>query len=228
MSKKNIARGSATRTANMNKRKQQILDCAGQIISTQGIEALTLPKLADEAGVTIPTIHNLIGKKSDIFEKLANEMVDKIGEALSAQQISDPITAAETFIDKLMELYASNEALYKAAFVVGERNKLFDHENPEGIFAKSLQLTIQVCQHGKAQGYLLGEIDAIKLAHELFGCQRLARYDWMNDYIDLSHYRSQVLVGMFVIFAADASATYKTQLLAKIDALSAQSNVVKP
>jgi len=220
MSAKAIARGSATRTANMNKRRELILSCAGSIIAKEGIEALTLPKLATEAAVTIPTIHNLFGKKSDIFQKLVEEMVARIGQALSSQDVSEPITAAVTFIDNLLALYSSNEDLYKAAFVAGERNKLFEHELPTGIFAKSLQLTTQVCRHAQDNGFLEGNIKTEYLAKELFGCQRLARYDWINGYINLTTYRKQVLVGMYIIFAADATPNYRKKLLAQIEKLS--------
>lgn len=219
MNEKKPARGSATRTANMNKRREQILTRAGSIIAKEGFEALTLNRLALESNVTVPTIHNLVGKKSDIFKQLVEQVVESVEQALIHQDISDPITAAETSIDKLMELYSSNEDLYKAAFVAGERAKIFEHELPTGIFSKSLQLTINVCNHGIQEGYLEGNIDPIRLAHELFGCQRLARHDWVQSYIDLDSYRNQVLIGMFILFAADASPAYRKQLLAKIESL---------
>ena len=220
MTTKTVARGSAKRTENMNKRREQILSCAGSIIASKGIEALTLPKLAEEAEVTIPTIHNLIGKKSDIFKRLVEIMVSKVEHALSQQNANEPIVAAETFVDKLLELFASNEDFYKAAFVAGESSQLFEHKLPTGIFAKSLQLTINLCLHAKEQGHLEGKIDTIQLAHELFGCQRLARYDWMHGYIDLKTYRKQVLAGMYILFASDASPNYRVQLLNKLNALN--------
>ena len=214
-----IARGSSTRTANMNKRRHQILSCAGKLIAADGIEAFTLKRLAQDAEVTVPTIHNLIGKKSDIFEKLVEDMVRRVEEALNFQTTGDPITAAETSIDKLMELFSGNETFYKAAFVAGERIDLFEHTEPGGIFASSLNLAIQVCQLGREQGYLQGEIDTSQLAHEVFGCQRLARHDWVQGYIDLKTYRRQALAGMFIIFAADATADYRVKLLERINSL---------
>ena len=220
MAIKSLARGSATRTANKNKRRSHILACAGQIIATQGMDALTLSKLAKKADVTVPTIHNLIGKKSDIYRMLVEEMLTRVDEALTATEITDPIEAAETTIDKLMELFSRNEALYKAAYVVGERDKLFEHDNPNGIFRKSLGITIRVCEIAKTSGYLEGKIDTSLLAHEIFGCQRLARYDWIQGYIDLKEYRTQALSGMFIAMAADATPAYRERLRDKIDALS--------
>ncbi|MEM7359073.1 MAG: helix-turn-helix domain-containing protein [Pseudomonadota bacterium] len=218
---KNIARGSATRTANMLKRRDHILECASNIIAKRGFEAFTLSELAAEAQVTVPTIHNLLGKKSQIVERLVEETVTRTQAVLSEPTSTDPTLAIEGFIDKLMELFSSNEDLYKAAFVAGEREKLFEHKMAEGIFHRSLELAKKVCRDAKENRYLRGEIDTDKLAHQLFGCQRLARQDWMQGYIDLDTYRTQVLIGMFITLAADAKPSFKKQLLDKIANLQA-------
>lgn len=219
MSQKPIARGSATRTANMNKRREQILSCAGDLIAEGGLDAFTLNKLAAAADVTIPTIHNLIGKKSDIFERLVDEMIEQVEAALLQQKVQEPIESAQTFIDQLLELYRGSEGLYKAAFVAGEQVKLFEHEKPKGVFAKSLALSVQVCEKAKDNGLLEGHISSNQLAQELFGCQRLARGDWVNGYINLTEYRNQVLTGMYIVFAADAESNYRKKLFSEIEKL---------
>lgn len=216
---KPIARGSATRAANKLKRRDHILSCAGKLIAEGGIDAFTLSQLAKKAEVTVPTIHNLLGRKSQIFEKLVEEMVSGVGQVLAASEVDDPILAVEAFTDKLMDLYAQNEELYRAAFVAGEKSKLFDQGQPNGIFANSLEIAVQVCEAGKEHGYLQGDIDSRLLAKQLFASQRLTRHDWMHGYLDLAAYRSQVLIGMFVTLTADASPDYKKRLIKCISEL---------
>jgi len=222
MPTKTLARGSATRTANKLRRKERILACARQIIATQGYDALTLSQLATDAEVTIPTIHNLLGKKSQIIEHLVGDVVLRIGQVLSHQTGDDPILAVQVFTEELISLYARDEILYKAAFVAGERAKLFEHQSPQGIFMRSLGLATHVCEDAKVKGYLKGEIEANILAEQLFGCQRLARHDWMNNYIDLNVYKSRVLSGMFIILAADATPEFKERLTTEIKALDSR------
>ena len=222
MSTKTLARGSVTRTANKMRRKERILSCAQQIIATQGYDALTLAQLASDAKVTIPTIHNLLGKKSQIIEHLVGDVVSRIGQVLSRQIGGDPISVIQLFTDELISLYAADEALYKAAFVAGDRAKLFEHQTPQGIFMRSIGLTVQVCANAKTKGYLLGEIETDILAEQLFGSQRLARHDWMNNYIDLKAYKSRVLSGMFTVLAADAAPSFRKRLISEIRELSVQ------
>jgi len=215
-----IARGTKTRTANMKKRRAQILACAGDIIAQDGFDSLTLSKLATKAQVTVPTIHNLIGKKEQIYELLVDQMVVSIEDALSAQDVSDPITSAETFINQLIALFRENESLYKAAFVAGERISFFNQITSNGIYMRSLKLAKQICFDGVKNGYLEGNIDGEQMAWQIFACQRIARYDWMNGYIDLDTYRTNVLTGMYISYGMDATPKFKKRLIEKIQKLN--------
>lgn len=219
MSSPVVARGNVTRQANKKLRRQRILDIAKTLIASQGFEAFTLSQLAREAGVSTPTIHNLFGKKDDIFQELVSQMVDTIGLALSNPDMSDPIEGAEVFTDNLLQLYKQDEAFYRSAFMAADRTGLFDPELPSGIFHQSLQIAERLCIQALEDGFLQGNIETAKLAQQLFACQRLARQDWVNGYIDLDRYRQQVLTGICITYAADATPDFHHRLCQQIEAL---------
>jgi len=214
-----VARGLATRIINKNKRRNHILDCAGALIAEEGFDALTLAKLAVRADVTVPTIHNLLGKKVDILDALVTERMAEIMRAGTSLDSTDPISAVESFVDNLLDLLATNEPLYRAAFIAGERIKFFEHQSSSGIFARSIEEARLVCRDAVATGDLEGHIDTDQIASRLFASQRLARQDWMNGYIDLKTYRNQVMIGMFITLCADASPKFKKRLVKKINLL---------
>lgn len=220
MSSPVVARGNVTRQANKKLRRKRILDIAKTLIASQGFEAFTLSQLAREAGVSTPTIHNLFGKKDDIFQELVSQMVDTIGLALSNPDMSDPIEGAEVFTDNLLQLYKQDEAFYRSAFMAADRTGLFDPELPSGIFHQSLQIAERLCTQALEDGFLQGNIETAKLAQQLFSCQRLARQDWVNGYIDLDRYRQQVLTGICITYAADATPDFHHRLRQKIQALN--------
>ena len=219
MSSPTLARGNITRQANKKLRRQRILDIAKHLIASQGFEAFTLSHLAKEAGVSTPTIHNLFGKKDNIFQELVSQMVNTISLALSNPDVSDPIEGAEVFTDNLLRLYKQDEAFYRSAFMAADRTGLFDHKLPDGIFHQSLQIAERLCTEAKENGFLKGNIATATLAEQLFACQRLARQDWVNGYIDLQRYRKQVLIGMYITYAADASPDFYKMLCNKINEL---------
>ena len=213
------ARGNVTRQANKKLRRQRILDTAKNLIASQGFEAFTLIQLAREAGVSSPTIHNLFGKKDDIFQELVSQMVNTISQALSNPDMSGPIEGAEVFTDNLLNLYREDEAFYRSVFMAAERTRLFDPELSSGIFHQSLRIAQRLCTRALEDGFLQGNIETAKLAKELLACQRLARHDWVNGYIDLDGYRQQVLTGIYITYAADATPDFHHRLCQKIQAL---------
>ncbi|MEM1154766.1 MAG: helix-turn-helix domain-containing protein [Pseudomonadota bacterium] len=220
MTNKQLARGNATRQANKELRRQKILDIARDLIATQGLDDFTLKELATRAEVTLPTVHNLFGKKNDIVLELFRDLVARIDDVLAEPELLDPISSAEAFIDKLLEMYSADEAFYRAAFLGGERLGLFEQEMSDGIFKKSLVVAERLCRQAQLQGYLQGRVDTRWMAEQLFNTQRMARQDWVNGYIGLVRYRQQVLIGMLITFAADATADFHEQICDKIEQLS--------
>lgn len=220
MMKPSPARGLKTRTENKHKRREFILACAGDIIAKHGLDALTIARLAKQSNVTIPTVHNLLGRRADILDTLVREAMSDVMRAATDFDPSDTISALEDFIDGLIGLIATNETYYRAAFIAGERINFFEHESADGIVANSRNHARAICARAIKQGKLMGEIDEKQISLRLFSSQRLARLDWMHGYIDLKTYRKQVLTGMFITLCADASADFKAELLHQLKTLS--------
>ena len=59
-------------------RRERIFNTAKRLIATKGLEYFTVNELANEAGVTTPTVHNLFGKKSDIIKELVSELIEQM------------------------------------------------------------------------------------------------------------------------------------------------------
>lgn len=215
------SRGHATRTANKLRRRARILDCAREIIAADGYDALTLSQLARAAEVSVPTIHNLLGRKSDIIELIVGDVVDRVGAVLSRPALPGPIETVEAFTDTLTALYAENEALYRAAYLAGERTALFTQDAPDSIYRRSLDLALDVVRQAADGGDLCGEIAPEWLAAQMFGAQRLARLDWVQGYIDLHGYRRRTLSGVFIALLADATPAFRARLLTRLSALDA-------
>ena len=78
MKKPTTALGDKTRQANKKLRRERIFDVAKRLIAEKGIEDFTISELAEEAGVTTPTIHNLFGKKSDIIRELVSTLIEEM------------------------------------------------------------------------------------------------------------------------------------------------------
>ena len=90
------ALGNVTRQANKKLRRERIFNIAKRLIAAKGLEEFTISELADEAGVTTPTIHNLFGKKSDIIRELVSNLIEQMqGNVLNPP--IDPIEKCKVF-----------------------------------------------------------------------------------------------------------------------------------
>ncbi len=67
----------------MQKRRDRILEEAGQLLSRNDTSAFSLRKLAEAADVTVPTLYNLIGNKDAILVKLGSKMLERIERELA-------------------------------------------------------------------------------------------------------------------------------------------------
>ncbi|GIR70410.1 MAG: hypothetical protein CM15mP74_16610 [Halieaceae bacterium] len=112
------ARGQTTRLANKERRKARILSEARNLIAEEGFDALTISELAVRSEVTIPTVHNLLGKKNDIVLAVFRGLVDNIDAVLAEPDLVDPVLVSEVFIDKIVALYGSDEVFTAPPFSV--------------------------------------------------------------------------------------------------------------
>ena len=68
----------STRSKNMSKRRDTILREARTLIANEGFEALKIRELAVRAGLTVPTIYNLIGGKKEILAIIIQQLVEQL------------------------------------------------------------------------------------------------------------------------------------------------------
>jgi AcrR family transcriptional regulator len=211
MAGSNKALGNVARQANKKLRRERILGIAKKLIARNGLEAFTLSQLAEEAGVTSPTIHNLFGKKSDIVEELVAEMIEAAAGAFLQAAPSDIIENTYFAADRAFDQFGEDEDFWRAAFQAAEHLSLFDPRDQNGLHPRAFELA-KPRQEWRADGHLLGNVATHLIWKRVHDAQRLARLDWVSGYIDLKQYRRQVVEGILMTYAADASPALQVRL----------------
>ena len=212
------ALGNETRQANKKLRRERIFNIAKRLIAEKGLEDFTISELAEEAGVTKPTIHNLFGKKSDIIKELVSNLIEQMQDN-SLNPPIDPIENAKFFVDNVVALFEQDTDFYRAAFMSAEQVKLFDPTIPDGLFQRAQQLAAPRKEWYES-GLLLGNIEPSTIMKRVHNSNRLGRIDWVSGYIDLNQFRHQVLEGILLAYASDASPELYVRLIEEINGLS--------
>ena len=218
MKKSGQALGNVTRQANKKLRRERIFNIAKRLIAAKGLEDFTISELADEAGVTTPTIHNLFGKKSDIIKELVSNLIEQMQGAAVNPPI-DPIENAKFFVDNVVAVFEQDTDFYRAAFMSAEQVRLFDPTIPDGLFQRARQLAAPRKEWYES-GLLLGNIEPSTIMKKVHDSNRLARIDWVLGYIDLNQFRHKAMKGILLVYAADASPELHVLLIEEINRLN--------
>jgi len=212
------ALGNETRQANKKLRRERIFNIAKRLIAEKGLEDFTISELAEEAGVTTPTIHNLFGKKSDIIKELVSNLIQQMKVATLDPPI-DPIENAKFFVDNVVATFEQDSDFYRAALMSAEQVRLFDPRIPDGLFQRAQQVAAPRKDWYEA-GLFLGNIEPSTIMKKVHNNNRLGRIDWVSGYIDLNQFRHQVLEGILLVYASDASPEFHVRLSKEIKRLS--------
>lgn len=214
-----------TRAINMQKRRDRILTEARRVIAEGGFDALSTRALAKAAGVTAPTLYNLIGSKEEIFKSLLLEAIVRIEERLSRFDEAPPLEMAEAIIDQSIQLFAGDQHYYQAAFIAGER--IAEDSGRFGgspvLSERSIEMAAKACRAAQSEGLLRGNISAQAMGEQMFICYRVPLRDWVFGVIDLDEFARQALRGFYMILASDAVDTFRDLLLKKIRKLTSNS-----
>ncbi|MDB2642977.1 TetR/AcrR family transcriptional regulator [Luminiphilus sp.] len=213
------ARGDIARQANKKARRQRILDLAVHLIASDGIDAFTLSGLAEQAGVSTPTIHNLFGKKKDIIKELVSDLIHRVQLVHEDKPPTDPIPNTKYFVGNVATAFEQNEDFYRAAFMSAEQLGLFDPRIPGGLYQQAEQVAAPR-KEWYQEGLLLGTISPKTIMKRVHNSNRLGRLDWTRGYIDLNQFRHQVIESILLTYASDASPELRVQLCEEIEYLN--------
>lgn len=221
-----IARGSATRTANMAARRERILDAARRIIAAGGFESLNLRELALVAEVTVPTIYNLVGNKSALIEALFDETITPFENLQYIAHDSDPVASPESFFDKVIATMRENENYYRAEFLAREHLAETGDALALAIHERTVHIAVEACEQAIAVGLIAGNLSPQQIGSMIADHFRLAYHDWAHGNICLETFRRRVMTGAYLGLVADATPAYRDQLLLKLQALDSSNGVI--
>ena len=211
-----------TRATNMERRRQRILAAARKTLAREGFDALTLRSLAREAGVTVPTIYNLVGSKDDLLRQLMGGLVQRCEEALEEVEGRGPIERIEHVFGTLTSLFAEDADFCRAALLAGQRIERSHGGNPSpGIWQRSSQIAQRICRDASDAGLLRGELDPVRIGERAYDSYRIAAIDWMNGEVDVQDFERNTLMGFYLCLAADAVPRFRRALTARMAELDA-------
>jgi AcrR family transcriptional regulator len=189
----------------MEARRQQILEAARGLIETDGYDALTMRNLANESGVTVPTIYNLIGNKEQVlFEAIEDQTVAFASKFEVGN--TDLISVVEATVRHLIR----RPRYYRAVLLVLARSDRADSARRH--VGRAVALPIANSIDALAQtGTLASWVDREMLAQRIHTQLDMACLEWARGSLTATSFRAAALVDLAMTMLGLTSAgTRKT------------------
>lgn len=218
-----------TRARNMEKRRQRILDAARDLIANGGIDALTTRGLAADAGVTVPTIYNLIGSRDEVIEAMVKDDVEQVWSRLEFDKSISPLAMAERIVEVAYEYINAKPEAHRALAIAADQlagSMTAQSQLGETLISagdRSAAMAEAVCEAALTQGLLRGNIDAATLGLLMYTTWRGPYRDWAHGAISADEMRRRQLRGFYLALASDASDDFREELIRKSAALEIET-----
>ncbi len=207
-------------------RKRRIFDAARAIIAQGGLDSLTTRGLAQAAGLTVPTLYNLVGGKDEILMQMVSQNVEAIWDRLAFDHRASPLDMADAIIDEAFEVVRAEKAFHRAILPLMIDLEIVFAANPNrndtGARAanRCVEMARFACQSAIESGELRGSIPAAELGQQMFITYRGPMRDWLEGVISAAEMRRRQRRGFYLVMAADAADDFRAILLERLTRLT--------
>ena len=203
------------RAANMQKRRARVLAAAHQLLAREGFAGLNVRDVAHLAGVTVPTIYNLIGNKEQLLLALIADVLHEIESRVHTMGNRTPLALAAAMVTESTGLFAEDEAYYRSAFLAVEALDKTEVPHPDAarIYAWAERLITEGIEACRAAGLIRGRIPAAAMGELIMRSFRINCRAWALRHISIDDFRRSALSDLYVTLAADAVETFHRHLL---------------
>lgn len=215
---------TSTRQANKEKRRRRILDAARRILTDKGYDALNSRDLAKAAGVTTPTLYNLVGTKAEVLTALSLESVDELEVMLNRINADDALQFIEGIVLESRKMLEADDSFFRGSMIAMHQlsTTAGGHTAERNYAQRCIEVAIHGCERARDQGLLLGNIPAALLGEQLFAVYSAPWREWVYNRLSLDDFGIRVLRGFYMSLCSDATPVFLERLRAKIKALPAE------
>lgn len=194
-------------------RRKAIVDAARSLLGEEGSDA-SAERIAQRAGVSTPTLYNLIGPREHLLAALMNDLFERLAARMEASDATDPIAFGEAAVRTSVQLFCEDAILWRR--VVHEMSSAYAATVNAYVRTQPIELQKRAMREAKAAGLLRRTVDTDKAAHQIFASYNGALFMWAGRFLTDSEFLELALQGYWVTIAAFGSRAERARALAAI------------
>jgi AcrR family transcriptional regulator len=215
------------RERNGAERRQRILEAARHLIATGGMAALSMRKLAKEAGLAVATLYNLFGVREEILQALIMDAIDQMDLVLDRDApLDDPIERCRAIVTVSVRHMVENETIFRpmviAAAQASPNAATTDGHSRGKVARRAAQMQTLAIQAAIDQGLLNNRLDPDQLGQQIYHGYEFASMQWGSGQLDAAGFEARALYGLDLALLAVASDSIRPDLEAHLRKLEKQ------
>ncbi len=187
------------------------------LLSKKALADITNDEIASKAGVSAPTLYNLIGCRNDILVHILNIAMRDVKTHRQNKKSLDPVKRAENVGSFLVSTFTYNEAAFRQVIRGVNAISLNAHKSYE---QSPHQLYLELMQEAETKGVFRNGISAELVARQLFQMFAGALITWAIEGLSNAQFSTQTSLGFHTVIAAFSTTAYRKKALNKISVMT--------
>lgn len=169
--------------------------------------------VADRANVSVPTVYNLIGGRTEVLSALMEEGGDRYDEVLSEPADGDPVERMIAICDGMAAVLAPNASVVAAVLADGLTAPI----GANGVFARYRRATRSVLSDLRTARRLDSGADPDLLTDRCVALASGAIISWASGHRDEAQLRRELVHGVMLVLVAALAPTDDVHLRARVE-----------
>ncbi len=199
------------REAGKEARRQRILDAAAAIVEEGGIDALTMRRLSDTAGVSYATVYNLVGAKEDVLVAVLQSELARLSREVAAVETKNPIDHERELVAGLVDHFVARPRLYRPLVLAVHAPTAGARGLP--IRRRTIAAHERLIREAIARGLLVDDLDAAVLARHVTLAVNGVLRRWASGETRTSEFRAEADYVLLASLLGVASPSTRERLL---------------
>jgi AcrR family transcriptional regulator len=180
--------------------RAEILHAVGEIIAVDGLEGLTMRKLADRAGVAVATLYNQFTDRDGVLVAFVSNGLDQLEFELDEQPAAEPIDATRVLFAALDETIDARKHVWRPVLAT---LRSVPNSPRMGSVGERIVAAIETdLAKAQAAGMLVVHCNVDRLAWHVFVSWMRGLERWAQGTIDWDLYRSSTQTAIEVALAS--------------------------
>jgi AcrR family transcriptional regulator len=197
--------------------RAEILQAAGELIAANGVEGLTMRKLAERANVAVATLYNQFDDRNGLIAAFVSNGLDELEIELDEQPAEAPIDVTRVLFNGLDTTISADDHVWRPVLATLKSNPTSERMGPVG--ERIIASIESDLAKAATDGMFIGDVDTERVARHLFMQKMRGLERWAYGMIDWETYHASTWLGTELILASVLAEPYRTDALRRAGVL---------